>query len=532
MKAKLFFYNLLLLVFIILPAFFLYYILVNTVMANSVLPNVRINSYDVSFYSEVDLKSKVEYQAIQNLPNRAEIIFEDVNLGVSTDELGIKVDTYSLVNYGKGTDIFKVISDGVNLLKGVNVDVTYSINSDSLLNKLGINISSQNPSYISNNELFCSKNNFYFNDINKEQLSKDFIKSLQTKSVFNLNLTNYLKNIEDKSVYTGCYKYNQDSQKIKDLFLDELSEDAEVKDYFSLLLNEGDYVWMPRSDKLGSLLSESKKDLDTEAVEGNYEFLHDKILLFSQYSLGKELDVNATLSVLNEWLNLAQFNKSPIVFNQKLPKVVQYGFPIYDFTNELAKGKTRIELKRNGFDNFVIPYTMFGLDEINKTIIYPGEEFSYIKAIAPQPNGTTKSGRPINSGICNSTTTIFRAALETGLPITDRSYHAFNVDSYNWGYPLNIVDAAYFTNPVVDFKFKNDFTEPIILVVSYEKDTEYQYNSVSIYSSEKVEKRNVELSNWRIWDKYGSKVFKGEFDRKVSIADKVLFTDSFFSQYY
>jgi len=532
MKLKGTIHNLILLLFIILPVVFTYYIFVNTVLAKNVLPNIRVNSRDVSFLSETDLKSKIEFEALNSLPERLEINFEGEKLSVGVKDLDIKVDTYELVNIGKGNDILKVISDGLALLRGIEVDVSYKLDSELLLSKLQVSVNSSDPSTRIENKLICNKNNFKL-VIDSEKLEQDTIEAIRYNRQFNLNLASYISDPSEKLLYSGCRKYEKDKIAIRKHIINNISEsEIEVDAIFGIQIQGDNIVWeVENPTHLSELLDSSKLKNDVEPYEGKYEVLSDSILLFENYVNGSILDKEASLASIDWWLNSDNLSRSPLVYIQTTPSVLSLGKPILDFTQELAVGKTRIELVRDGVVNLAVPYTMFGLDEINNIIIDAGEEFSYIGAIGPQPNGTTKSGRPIAPGICNSTTTIFRAVLEAGLPITDRSSHAYYVPSYEWGYDLNIVDAAYYTDPKVDFKFRNDTDYPILLKVEYSRDSDYQYNTVKILTSSYSQKREVELTNWKIWDKWSKTNFKGAFDRVVRVNGLELFRDNFYSHF-
>lgn len=219
-------------------------------------------------------------------------------------------------------------------------------------------------------------------------------------------------------------------------------------------------------------------------------------------------------------------------YDEIRPKILESGLEIRDFTTKMGEGKSRLDIFRSGSYNWALSFAHEGLLEIDNTIVPPGEEFSFIETINPTTNGLTKNGRGIGGGTCNSTTTIFRAALESGFPITERNPHTWSVPSYGWGYPENIVDAAYYTDPAVDFKFKNDIDEPLLLVYTYDQPGDgYQYNTLSIYSTPQSPQREVIINNWKIWDKWSDYTFKGSFDRIVKESGQVISNETFSSSY-
>lgn len=122
-------------------------------------------------------------------------------------------------------------------------------------------------------------------------------------------------------------------------------------------------------------------------------------------------------------------------------------------------------------DNRVHNITV-GASKLNGAIIPKDQEFSTLKrlghvdgAAGYLPELVIKGDRTIpefGGGLCQVSTTLFRSALNAGLPITARSNHSYRVSYYE---PPVGLDATIFQNPDVDFKFKND-TPGYILVQS------------------------------------------------------------------
>jgi vancomycin resistance protein YoaR len=111
-------------------------------------------------------------------------------------------------------------------------------------------------------------------------------------------------------------------------------------------------------------------------------------------------------------------------------------------------------------------------------IVKPGETFSFDQNLGDVSldsgyaealiiyNGRTIKG--VGGGVCQVSTTAFRAAFNGGYPIIERWPHAYRVGWYERGSGPGL-DASVFS-PVVDFKFKND-TPYHILIEAYANDT-------------------------------------------------------------
>ena len=107
-------------------------------------------------------------------------------------------------------------------------------------------------------------------------------------------------------------------------------------------------------------------------------------------------------------------------------------------------------------------------------LIKPGETFSFNKYLGDVSldkgfaealiifNGRTVTG--VGGGVCQVSTTVFRAAFAAGFPIIERWPHAYRVSWYERGFGPGL-DATVFS-PDVDFEFKND-TPYHLLIEAY-----------------------------------------------------------------
>jgi vancomycin resistance protein YoaR len=128
-------------------------------------------------------------------------------------------------------------------------------------------------------------------------------------------------------------------------------------------------------------------------------------------------------------------------------------------------------------------------------VIPPGEEFSFNRFVGDitAANGFTegliiwgdRTAVGIGGGVCQVSTTAFRAAVQGGFPITERHAHGYVVSWY--GEPG--LDATIYT-PDVDFRFKNDTAA--FLLVKPEVDPAKGRITFSFYGTRP--NRTVELS--------------------------------------
>ena len=104
---------------------------------------------------------------------------------------------------------------------------------------------------------------------------------------------------------------------------------------------------------------------------------------------------------------------------------------------------------------------------VDNTLIAPGKEFSFnattgernaAKGLLEAPviiNGELQNG--LGGGTCQVSTTVFNAAYEAGLPITDRTNHALYISHYPQGRDATV------NYPDTDLKFVNDTDHWLLL---------------------------------------------------------------------
>ena len=142
--------------------------------------------------------------------------------------------------------------------------------------------------------------------------------------------------------------------------------------------------------------------------------------------------------------------------------------------------------------------------KIHGILVPPGDVFSYNKAVG-DISATTgfksgyiiKNGRTVlgdGGGVCQDSTTLFRAALNTGLPIIERKGHAYRVRYYENDRKPGF-DATVYA-PSVDFKFKND--TPAHILIQANVDKQNYLLTFTFYG--KNDGRRVELSEARVYD--------------------------------
>lgn len=110
----------------------------------------------------------------------------------------------------------------------------------------------------------------------------------------------------------------------------------------------------------------------------------------------------------------------------------------------------------------------------NGVLVAPGETFSFNNVLGDVSLDTgykkayiIKDGKTVlddGGGVCQVSTTLFRAVLDAGLPVIERRAHAYRVGYYEQDSAVGFDATVY--SPTTDFKFKNN-TPGHLLIQTY-----------------------------------------------------------------
>lgn len=226
-------------------------------------------------------------------------------------------------------------------------------------------------------------------------------------------------------------------------------------------------------DKSYAYLKKISSEIDQEVQEGLFEFnpQDKRVTAFKPSQEGRKLDIDKTYKAITDALTDPKGQKEII-----LPvAIVKPKIQTSDVNSLGIK-----QLLGRGISNFAgsIPNRIYNINltasKINGILIPPNETFSFNQTVGDISQATgfkqayvIKEGRTVlddGGGVCQDSTTLFRAVLNAGLPVVKRTAHAYRVGYYEQGFPPGL-DATVF-HPSVDFQFKND-TSTHILIQAY-----------------------------------------------------------------
>lgn len=211
-----------------------------------------------------------------------------------------------------------------------------------------------------------------------------------------------------------------------------------------------------------------KAEVEREPFFPEFEFNNDKVTVFNPGEDGLRINYEATFNVLEEALNNRQMSDLQLIVE------IDPVDKIENFNDMGIK-----EIIGSGYSNYAgSPVNRrhnikVGANKLHGLIIKPGEEFSLVAALGETnkeagylPELVIKGNKTIaeyGGGLCQVATTLFRTALATGLPITERKNHSYRVSYYE---PAGTDATIYIPHP--DLRFVNDTTNNILIQARFE----------------------------------------------------------------
>lgn len=264
------------------------------------------------------------------------------------------------------------------------------------------------------------------------------------------------------------------------------------------------------SELIDETLDRLGESIDYPAQDALFQFEKGKVTAFKPSKFGRSMDEKLAKQMALSYINSLTVEETPSQKELVIDLPVVELFP--KIKTEESNNLGIRELIAAGKSKFVgsIPSRVHNIElaasKINGNLVPPGAIFSFNDILGDvsaatgfQPAYIIKDGRTVlgdGGGVCQVSTTLFRAALNSGLPIVERHAHSYRVSYYEQDSPAGL-DATVFA-PSYDLKFKNDTANYILIQA-------------------KTDKQNYSL----VFEIYGTKD-----ERKVEISKPVMYSQS------
>lgn len=262
------------------------------------------------------------------------------------------------------------------------------------------------------------------------------------------------------------------------------------------LIGLGDGV--VRLESFDKVYEELRVILETVAENAIFEFEEGKVTEFKPEIVGVKVDKEDLEQIIERALKNKE-ERVEIKVEVNEPEIKAGEINNLGIVELVGKGESTFYHSISGR----VFNVALAASRIDRVLIAPGEIFSLNRALGEVSASTgyksayvIKDGRTIlgdGGGVCQVSTTMFRAALSAGLPIVERKAHSYRVGYYEQDAKPGF-DATVYA-PSADFKFKNDTDK--YLLIQTKTDTKKYTLEINLYGTN--DGRVVEISEPRVF---------------------------------
>lgn len=257
-------------------------------------------------------------------------------------------------------------------------------------------------------------------------------------------------------------------------------------------------------ENIDNYVSGLQNSFKKDPIEAVFKFENGRVLEFKPSTPGYTLDsTQASLAICQKLSELVSSSEKSlsldIPINLIKPQTTNSDVNDLGIVELLGRGKSTFK-HSSSIRNMNVAR---GAEVVNRVLVAPNETFSFVKTLGEVSleNGykmayiirAGKTELDVGGGICQVSTTLFRAMLDAGLNIIERRHHAYRVGYYEEDSPPGY-DATIFI-PSPDLKFVNDTGHHLLIQSIYngtDKTLVYEIYGTS-------DGRKAEITNYRQW---------------------------------
>jgi len=238
---------------------------------------------------------------------------------------------------------------------------------------------------------------------------------------------------------------------------------SEIKPWLEWTKNDDEVFVSLNANSLNEYLSELSQDINRPTRDAKFEIKDGRVIKFQGSQDGQELNIPQSANLIRD--NFPQgIYDNELIITQKKAKVATADVNDLGIREIIGVGRSNFAgSPPNRRHNIKV-----GADTLNGLLIKPGEEFSLLKALGDIDAAAgyltelvikgNKTVPEYGGGLCQIGTTIFRATLDSGLPILARRNHSYRIPYYE---PAG-TDATIY-DPAPDYKFLNDTSAYVLI---------------------------------------------------------------------
>ncbi len=260
-----------------------------------------------------------------------------------------------------------------------------------------------------------------------------------------------------------------------------------------------------QTDKINLYTQNIAKSLGREPVDAIFKFENGQVLEFKPAQNGVVINSDKlSKEIVFAFINLEKSKEKQEKLNPSFesiePKIKNSDVNDLGLKELLGSGTSTFK-HSNATRNINIAK---GSSIVNRILVAPGDTFSFVKSLGEvtleagyKQAYIIRQGKTeldVGGGVCQVSTTLFRAMLNAGLNITERKNHAYRVSYYEEDSKPGF-DATVFI-PSPDLKFINDTGHHVLIQSVLDMDN--RRLTYEIYGTS--DGRKVSITNYRQWD--------------------------------
>ena len=443
-------------------------------------PNVYVGSVYVGSMESSEIESVLKANYIR--PAVFVFVSDFDTHEIETSDIEFFYDYESTVSevfsVNRSRPFYKRILNLVDLLRAPHtMDVKYALNN-SLLDQFVFTAGSQmfeesaEPKiYIASGEIIVDKGKLGV-DLDIERVMDDVTKNIITNNhvpvVLHTHQTGIVIDENDTDILSSRARKLIDKQ--LNFTYEHYQYDVEGNELLSLLSHD-----LYNSRVMAALVGEIADALNRDPQNSVFVYEGGKVVEFTPSKNGVLVDIEKLTNEITSSLYKLETDNELLTLSVQVPIKETAPEITNDQVNDL--GITEIIGRGSSIYRGSISSRVHNIgvasNKMNGTLIAPGEIFSFNNTVGDISSLTgyqqayiIKDGRTVlgdGGGVCQVSTTLFRAALDAGLPIVERQAHSYRVTYYEQDSPPGLDATVY--SPITDFKFQND-TDNHILVQS------------------------------------------------------------------
>lgn len=219
---------------------------------------------------------------------------------------------------------------------------------------------------------------------------------------------------------------------------------------------------------LSSYLAGLAGEINVDAIDAQLSIANGRATVFKQSRDGISLNIQNSIKAITDALNNGHSGTISLAVDIKKADVSDGNIDNLGIKELISEGVTYFP----GSPPNRLQNVRTGMSKFNGILLKPDQIFSfgeYLGEVGPEQGyapGLIILGdheeKAYGGGLCQVSSTAYRAALLAGLPILQRTNHAFAISYYTAPFGVPGVDATIYY-PQVDMKFKNDTGHYILI---------------------------------------------------------------------